>query len=46
MYPCEDAALGEQAPVHALPANAVILYNGLIGDSKSAARRKAPVCGI
>jgi hypothetical protein len=46
MYPCEDAALGEQTPVHALPANAVILHNGLVGNPKSTASSEAPICGV
>jgi hypothetical protein len=45
-YPSEDAALGEQPPVHALPANTVILNHGLIGDPEGTASRKAPVCRI
>ena len=44
--PGEDMALGEQATVHLLPADAVMLYDRLIGHSESAARSKAPVCGI
>jgi hypothetical protein len=46
IYPSEDAALGEQAPEHALPANAIILYDGLIGNTEGTASRKAPVCRI
>jgi hypothetical protein len=45
-YPCEDTALGEQAAVHLLPADAIMLYNRLIGDSESTAGGKAPVCGV
>jgi hypothetical protein len=45
-YPCKDAALGEQAAVHLLPADAIMLYNRLIGNSEGTAGGKAPVCGV
>lgn len=44
--PGKDAALGEQAPVHLLPAVAVMLHDGLVGYSKGAARGKAPICRV
>ena len=44
--PGEDAALGEHAAVHLLPAHAVMLHDGLIRDAESGAGLVAPVGGI
>lgn len=45
-YPCVDTALGEQAAVHFLPANSIMLNYRLIGDPESTSGGKAPVRGV
>lgn len=44
--PGENAALGEQSAIHALPSDTVMLDDGLIRDTEGAASSEAPVCGI
>lgn len=45
-YPCIDTALGEQATVHLLPANTIMLNYRLVGDSESTTSGKAPICWV
>jgi hypothetical protein len=45
-YPCEDPALSEQAAVHLLPTDAVMLNNWLVWDPEGTSSHKAPVCGV
>lgn len=45
-YPGKDTALREQATVHLLPTDAIVLHNWLVGYSEGTADRKAPICRI
>jgi hypothetical protein len=45
-YPCEDPALSEQAVIHLLPTNAVMLNHWLIRNPESTPGHEAPVCGV
>jgi hypothetical protein len=44
--PGEDVALREHPTVHLLPANAIVLHDGLVGDTEGDASLVAPVSGI
>jgi hypothetical protein len=45
-YPCEDTALSEQAAIHLLPTNAVMLDDWLIWYPEGTLCCKAPVRGV
>jgi hypothetical protein len=45
-YPCEDATLREQATVHLLPPDAIVLYHWLIGNPEGTLDCEAPICRV
>jgi hypothetical protein len=46
LYPCENAALSEQAAEHPLPADAIMLYDWLVRYSEGTPSCKTPICGV
>lgn len=44
--PCVDAALSEQATVHPLPPDSIMLNYWLVGNPESTSGGEAPVRGV